>query len=140
VKNLATAIFSKISGSAFETSIGGRLYQGAVPKGQNPQWPYSVFFGVSDVPADTFTEKLEDVYVQFSVFSSGASTGEAHDTVANLRALFDDATLSITGNVHLMMQRVGGDPTPRPVFDDTESGEGQYWQMDTEYRILIKRN
>lgn len=138
MKNLATALFGKIAASAFSTSIGGRLYQARAPQGVT--WPYAVFYIISDAPMDTFTEKLEDALVQFSLFSKASGTTEVLDAAANLRALYDDCSLTITSNTHLMMERQGGGGTPENVMDDTEGGEGLYWQLDFDYRVLLRRN
>jgi hypothetical protein len=138
VKNLTTAIFSKAAGSGFSTAIGGRFYKGRAPQGVT--WPYAIYFVVTDMPADTFTERLEDCVVQFSVFSKASGTTEILDAVAALQALYDYCNLTITGNALLYMQRTSGDGDPRSVFDDTEGGEGLYWQLDVDYSVLMKRN
>lgn len=138
MKNLSMAIFAKTAGSAFLTAVGGRFHKGRPP--QSLAWPYAVYYIISDVPADTFTEKIEDVIVQFSVFSKASGTTEILDIVSALQALFDDATMAVTGNDLLMMKRAGGDGDPRSILDDTEGGEGQYWQLDTDYSVMLKRN
>ena len=136
MKNLSTAIFSKFTGSAFATSIGGRLYKGRAP--QNPTWPYAVYFIVSDVPQDTFTEGIEEVRVQFSIFSKASSSTEIEDAFASLWALFDDCVLSITSATHLSMTR--GDATLTSGELDVADGSGEYWQYDVDYDVLMKRN
>lgn len=136
MKNLTTAIYGKIAGSAFSTSIGGRLYKGRAPQGT--VWPYAVYFVVSDVPADTFTDKIEEVLIQFSVFSSASGSTEVEDAVTNLKALFDDCLMTITGNTHVMMNRQGSSLTSVPA--DTELGTGEYWQGDIEYEVTMQKN
>jgi len=136
VKNLSTAIFSKISGSAFYTSIGGRLYKHRAP--QNPTWPYAVYFIISDVPRDTFTDSLEEVLVQFSIFSQTSGSTEIEDIVTNLKTLYDDCTLSITGNTHLLMVRENSSLTSGEA--DVTTGSGEYWQADLDYTVMMKKN
>ena len=136
MKNLSTALFTKFTGSAFSTSIGGRLYKARAP--QNPTWPYAVYYLISDVPRDTFTEKLEEVIIQFSVFSQASGSTEIEDIVTNLKSLFDNCSLTITGNTHIMMNRQGSSLTSVPA--DTEAGTGEYWQYDVDYLVNLKRN
>ena len=135
MKNLTTAIYSKISASAFSTSVGGRLYKNRAP--QNPTWPYAMFFVVSDVPMNTFTENLEEVIVQFSIFSQASGTTEIEDAFTNLTTLFDDCALTITGNTHLLMERQNASLTSNTM--DTSIGTSDYFQYDVDYRILMKK-
>jgi len=136
VKNLSTSLFTKFTGSAFSTSIGGRLYKARAP--QNPTWPYAVYYLISDVPRDTFTEKLEEVIIQFSVFSQASGSTEIEDIVTNLKSLFDNCSLTITGNTHIMMNRQGSSLTSVPA--DTELGTGEYWQADLDYETIMQKN
>ena len=46
MKALTTSIFSKATGSAFSTAVGGRFYKGRAPAGA--VYPYAVFMVVSD--------------------------------------------------------------------------------------------
>ena len=136
MKNLATALYAKIAGSAFSTSIGGRLYQARAPQGVT--WPYAVYYLISDVPRDTFTDRLEEVIVQFSIFSQSSGSTEIEDIVTNLKSLFDNCSLTITGNTHIMMNRQGSSLTSVPA--DTELGTGEYWQADLDYETIMQKN
>jgi hypothetical protein len=136
MKNLTTAIFSHAAGSAFMTSIGGRLYKARVP--QATAWPYALFFVVSDVPMDTFKDKIEDVVVQFSVFSKASSSSEIEDIFTNLKAKYDNALLTITDNTMVVMDRQQASLTN--VAEDTPDGTGEYWQYDVDYNIVMQKN
>ena len=136
MKNLATALYAKIAGSAFSTSIGGRLYQARAPQGVT--WPYAVFYIIHDRPDNTFQENLEDALVQFSLFSKAPETTEIEDIVTNLKALYDNCLLAITGNTHIMMNRQGANLTSVPA--DTEAGTGEYWQYDVDFEVIMQRN
>ena len=136
MKNLATALYAKIAGSAFSTSIGGRLYQARAPQGVT--WPYAVYYLISDVPRDTFTDRLEEVIVQFSIFSSSSESTEIEDAFTNLCALYDYCVLTITSATHLLMDRQGASLTSVPA--DTEAGTGEYWQYDCDFLVSLKRN
>jgi hypothetical protein len=136
LKNLSTAIYGKISGSAFATSIGGRLYKGRAP--QNPTFPYVVYYLISDNPRNTFAERIEDVLIQFSIFSTASGSTEIEDIFANLKSLYDNCDLSIVGNTHLMMERQGASLTSGEM--DVTAGTGEYWQYDVDYSIMMKKN
>jgi hypothetical protein len=136
VKNLSDAIKSKFTGSSFSTSIGGRFYKGRAP--QKPTWPYAVYFIISDVPRNTFTDRIEDVIIQFSIFSSASGSTEIEDIFTNLKSLFDFCTLAITGNTHLEMERQGASLTSGEL--DIAEGTGEYWQYDVDYNVLMKKN
>ena len=86
-----------------DTDIGGRLFKGKAPEGTI--YPYVVFFLVSDIPANTFTESLEDIMIQFSLFSSLPSSGEIEDMFTHLKTLYDNCSLNITGSALLYMVR-----------------------------------
>jgi hypothetical protein len=137
VKNLSQSLFTKFTGSAFSTSIGGRLYKARAP--QNPTWPYAVYYLISDVPRDTFTDKLEEVLIQFSVFSQASGSTEIEDAATNLKALYDNSTMTVTGNTCVEMERVGGGSlTDIPA--DTTLGTGQYYQYDVDYEVVMQKN
>lgn len=137
MKNLTTALFNKFTGSAFSTSVGGRLYKTRVP--QNPTFPYAVYYVVSDAPQDTFTDHIEDVLIQFSVFSTASSSSEIEDILTNLKALYDNCLLSITGNTCVQMERTGGGGLT-DVPADVEEGTGAYFQCDVDYEVIMQKN
>lgn len=139
MKALTTGIYSKFTGSAFSTSIGGRLYKNRAP--QNPTWPYAMYFIIVDVPQDTFTERLEEVTVQFSIFSQTSGTTEIEDAMTNLKALYDNCTWTPAvgaGYTFISMRRVGGGSLT-DIPGDTATGTGQYFQYDVDYEIIIKK-
>ena len=82
MKALTTTIYGRMAGTALETSIGGRLYKNRAPQGVTA--PYIVFFVVSDVYTPTFTEDIEQVIIQFSIFSEASGTTEIEDIYNNL--------------------------------------------------------
>jgi hypothetical protein len=143
MKNLTTAIVSRFTDApggvtnTFFDSISGRLYE-RVPQGAT--WPYARYNLVSIDPWRTFTEDLEDIVVQFSLFSKLSSTGEIKDICTYLIALYDKATFSPTGSKVVGMEYLSGGE-PREVFDDAApEGEQLYWQTDVDFKILLSRN
>jgi hypothetical protein len=135
VKALTTALFAKCTvGSALHTSIGGRLYKGRGPDGAT--YPYAVYLLVSDVPDPTFAEQLEEVLVQFSLFSKASSSGEVEDCFTNLKALYDDCSLTISGETLLWMRRRNA--TLMVEDHTTPDGTVAVWHYAVEYSIMTQ--
>jgi hypothetical protein len=137
MKNLTTAIFAKCGvATDLYSDVGGRIYKGRAPEGAS--YPYVVFFLVSDMPAGTFTEDIEDVLIQFSLFSKTSSSTEIEDMFTHLKALYDDCSLSVTGNTFLYMHRQN---TTAAIEDHTTpTGEAQVWAYYVDYSIMMKKN
>ena len=120
----------------FNTDVSGRLFFGAAPDGM--EMPYAIFFYVSDVDEDTFTENMKEVYVQFSLFSGDSSPANILKADKDLTALFKDTIFTVTGWTVVTMRRISGSG-PINVPADTEAGTGKYWQFDSDYTILISK-
>ena len=103
MKNLTTAIFSKLAGSALYDDINGQMFKMNVPQGT--PFPYVVFSIISDSQADSFKHKFDDVAVQFSLFSASGSTLEIEDMYEDLKTLYDDCALSPTSATVCLMYR-----------------------------------
>ena len=134
---LRTGIFSLFTASSdFYTDIGGRLFYSMAPDGA--ELPYAVYFFVSDVDEDTFTENMKEVYVQFSLYSGASSPAEILDMDTHLAALFKDKVFTATGWTVVVMRRQQGNG-PINVPADTEAGTGRYWQFDIDFQITISK-
>jgi len=96
MKNLTKALYTKATGSAFLTSVGGRFYENEAPEGA--EFPYCCYLVVSDVKDWQFTERFRDILLQISIFSTASSSGEIKDIYTALLSLYDETTFSITGN------------------------------------------
>jgi len=136
MKNLTTAIYSHATGTAFSTSVGGRFYKARIPQGT--AFPHALFFVVTDTPMDTFTDSIEDVTVQFSIFSKASSSSEIEDIFTNLKSAYDGALLTVTGNTMITLDR--GVANLTTVAEDTPDGSGEYWQYDVDYSIIMQKN
>jgi hypothetical protein len=134
MKNLTTAIYGKLAGSLLYTDIWGRLFKGNSP--EETEYPYVVFMLISDVPADTFKSNLEDVIIQFSLFSSASSSSEVEDIYMHLKALYDDCSLTITPAVLIWMVR----QSAQLMTEDytTPSGTVQVWHYAVDYSIITQ--
>lgn len=135
MRNLLAGIMSKCSGSAFSTDLGGRIYESNAP--QDADYPYCVFSIIGGTDEGTFTEMVDDVTIQFSIFSISSGPGEVGKAYEDLIALFDNAILTITGGDCVRCVRNG---PPMTLFDHvtTETGEVglRHWAVD--YSIMVQ--
>ena len=96
-------------------------------------FPYAIFQIITGNPDWTMgnKEKFEDILVQFSIFCApGYSAVEIHTIFKNLKALFDEAALSITGYTTIWMRR-GPDHGPFP-------DEDKIWNKTVDYSVYIE--
>ena len=136
MKNLTTAIFSKLAGSALYDDINGQMFKMNVPPGT--PFPYVVFSIVSDMQADTFKNKFDDVQVQFSLFSASGSTLEIEDMYEDLKTLYDDCVLSPTGATMCLMFREDTGFNVDEVI--TPEGTQDIYHYAVAYSIVQQRN
>ena len=135
---LRTGIFSLFTASSdFYTDIGGRLFYAAAPDGA--ELPYAVYFFVSDVDEDSFTENMKEVYVQFSLFSGDSSPSNILLMDTHLTAMFKDKIFTVTGWTVVTMRRISGSG---PIYNAAyvEAGTGFYWQTDVDCTVLLNKN
>lgn len=130
MKNTITAIFGKFTGSAFSTDVAGRIFLDQAPEGT--EFPYCVFFVVSGIPNDAFAKKGRESLIQFSLFSKSQSAVEISTMYADLRALLNECTLSITSNTFIDMHEVN----LATMVDEVTTPEGtstvKHWAVDFE--------
>lgn len=123
----------------FNTDVGGRLFFGETPEGTNlSEGAYAIFFFVSDVDEDTFSENMKEVYVQFSFFSGDSSPAAILKMDKDLTTLFKDTVFNVTGWTVVTMRRISGSG-PINVPADVEAGTGKYWQFDSDWQITLNK-
>jgi hypothetical protein len=90
---------------------------------------------VSAVPDDNFKTDLDDILIQFSLFSSGAT--EITTMYNDLKSLFDDVALTITGYTNVMTSR----QNLTTLTDDITTVNGlqsvKHWAVD--YLIIVEK-
>lgn len=132
MNNLLTGLYSKLSGSALSSAVGGRVYLDRAPDGC--EMPYVVFYVVAGTPDKTFTEAYTDTLVQFSLFSASTSAAEISTMYANLMTLYDECSMTITGST-LVWCRLQNLTT---MVEDITTPEGaatvKHWAVDFEIR------
>jgi hypothetical protein len=87
------------------TNIGGRLFLDEADTGAD--YPYIVFFVVTNNDDNVFAKKGGETLIQFSIFSASSSAVEITGLHNDLRVLFDDCFLMITSNDLVWMKRAG---------------------------------
>ena len=136
MKNLTTKIYSMISGTTLATAIGSRMYKNRAPQGVVA--PYIVFFVVSDVYTPTFSEDIEQVIIQFSIFSEASGTTEIEDIYDKLKLVYDNQTFAPTGNTVWIMTRQNATLTSGEA--DVAAGTGEYFQYDVDYEVIMSKS
>ena len=135
IETILKGIYDKSTGSTFSTAIGGRLYAYEAP--QNPTYPYCVFEQISGFKDRDFLDKLEDVLVQFKIVDSSDGLTTITDAETKLFALYDEASLTITGYTHILMERQSNNLLKmQSEVDDNVT----FWNAITTYRILTEVN
>lgn len=134
MKALSTAIFSKLSGSALSAHIGTRLYKGRAPEGA--EYPYIVYMIVTNAPDRTFVENYEDTLIQFSIFSSASGSTEIEDIYIDLKTLFDEVAMTITGDTLIWMRRVNA--TQYIEDHTTPKGLVKVWAYHVDFMVTTK--
>jgi hypothetical protein len=132
--NIFTAIVSKLSGSSLAGDIGDRFYADIAPEGV--EFPYCVFSLVTGSPEYTFTENFETLSMQFSLYSISDGLTEITSMYEHLTALFDDCTLSISGQTFIWMQR----ENENTMYDDITTVNGtvglRHWAIS--YSLMVQ--
>lgn len=92
--NLLAALITKTTGSTLSTLVGGRIYTDEAPA--DATFPYVVLSIISTVPEYPANKTIENILLQFSLFSTSPGLAEIGALLTALRALYDDASLTIT--------------------------------------------
>lgn len=137
IKAIRDGIYAKfVADSDLKTALGGdserRMFPGKAP--QNVASPYCVFQYITGLPDPTFTSDGEILTFQFSVFHQSddpLNTATIDDVLKKLMALYDDATLTLSGFTSIAMTR--GPSSYQPPIDDV-----QMYVVD--YELMIEDN
>ena len=129
MKNFYTALMTKFnatvagSHSSFYTDVGGRLYQGEAP--ENTTYPYCVFKHINNNQIDTFKNEMDDIIIQFSIFSEKSSSVEVHDAMSDLKTLFNDCVLSVSGGTCVSFYRLNDGLQREEITTITANGKNR---------------
>ncbi|MCK9597714.1 MAG: DUF3168 domain-containing protein [Sphaerochaeta sp.] len=136
MKELSTAIFSKLSGSALSAHIGNRLFKGRAPEGA--EYPYAVYIIVSNSPEKTFSEDFENTIIQFSLFSAASGSTEVEDMYEDLIALYDECAMTLTSSTLVWMKRTNA--TLMIEDHTTPAGTVQVWHYAVDFEVMTSLN
>jgi len=130
MKNLLTAIYSKFTTGppTIYTNLGGKMYLAEAP--QDTAMPYCVYDLISDVPEYHFGFQHESVLIQFSIYTDDSSATNVMTYGTNLKALYDNCSMSVSGYTHIDFNR---DQSDRLLRDP----EGETWQWSVDYTVLL---
>lgn len=135
MNNLLAAIMTKCAGSALSTDVGGRIFLDEAPEGTD--FPYVVFRIIAGAQQDTFKSKIEDTLIEFSLFSISKSAAEITAMYADIMALFDWQTVTVTGGTCIWVVRQG----LSTMFDDITTPAGtvgaRHWAVG--YSVMVQK-
>lgn len=140
MKIFTTALYAKFTAApggvhnGLYNDIVGNLYEGQAPAGA--VFPYVVYSIVSDVPDWNFTDRFEDVLIQFSLFSTAPESTEVKDMYTHLKALYDDCSLTIAGSTLVWFRRVN----TITLIDEVTTTEGteMVWTYHVDYEAKVE--
>ncbi|NOR27603.1 MAG: hypothetical protein GQ540_03630 [Lutibacter sp.] len=95
--------------SDYNTSISGQQFFGKKPScASEPYVVLNLIVGTHDSFFDytESTDKFEDFTIQFTIVSKSESPTEAGNILEDLKALYDNAILTITGYTNIEMKRL----------------------------------
>lgn len=143
MKDLFTGIYSKFAeltgtppaNNALFTALSGRLYNTFAP--EPATYPYGVFLLVSGVPDWTFTDDMENVLIQVSLFDNLQSSANICAAYDALDALYHTCTLSMSNYTSIYMWREMQHLLRE--FEADIGGPG-IWQYVVQFRILLQKD
>jgi len=127
MKAVFEAITAKVSGSSLATILSGdSFFLNEAPSSATA--PYGVYQLISVIPTFTFDTNGEEILIQFSVY---AEHPQILDLFEDLKTLFDNCKLSITGYRLVVMEREFS-----RLISDPDTSLKHYM---TQYRLLIEK-
>jgi hypothetical protein len=132
-QELLTGIVTLANGTTFLNDIAGRFFCDYAPEGVD--YPHVVFFIVTGHPAYTFTDTQEDITLQFSIFSTSESAIEVATIAKDLKAVYDDCALSVTGYTRIWMIRKGTVTNVENMDAPTGTPLVRHWAIDYDIKL-----
>jgi len=124
-------LMTKLAGNA---GNGYKCYNVIAP--QTATFPYIIFGLLTNVPMGTFTrhDEMENAAISLNIFSNSGSAKEAGEILDLVKAVLDDASLTITGYTNDMKcEREYIGPT---LFDS----DNKVFQIPMRYRVWAEKN
>ena len=131
MNNLLTAVYGKLTGSSLLSYVGGRVYLDQAPEGV--EFPYCIFFVVTDGPERTFTDRGKSGIIQFSLFSSSESATEITTMYGHLLTLYDECSLTITSSSLVWFRRTNLTTMVEDITTPAGTTSVKHYAVDFEY-------
>jgi hypothetical protein len=80
---------------------------------------------------------MDDIVIQFSIYSEKSSSTEVHDAMTDLKAMFDDCRLTVSGGTVVSFFRLNDGLELEEI--PTSSGVHKVWHYHTDYRVYFER-
>jgi len=126
--DLFAAIMIRYAAVPLASSLTGGLWSTLAP--QDTAFPYGVFSLISDVPEWTFGENLENILLQFNLFSNTSDPVQVCALFTLLKTAFDFLDLSIDNYETVSLIRENA------ILTKVED----IWQYNVTYRILLGKS
>jgi len=105
-----TALQAWYAGSPVAALCNGMWPDFAPDKGAlGPDMPYIVYMMTGNVPDNSMTQTVDDIYITFHIRSGDISPSEVTDIFTAFIAAFDNAAIPVVGWTTVRFDRVGGD-------------------------------
>ena len=131
MNDLFKGIYAKYKSStgvgSLYVDLTGGLHNTEAP--QNTNYPYAIFYLISNIPHWTFDTTMENSIVQFSIFDDNSSVGNIGDIYKELTDLYDWTDLTSTGYYSIFLKRESS---------NLQKNE-EIWHYSVDYRIEFEK-
>ena len=126
--DLFTAIITHYADASLKDSLTGGLWCTLAP--QETAFPFGVFSIISNVPDWTFSENMENILLQFNLFSDTSNPVQICALFTLLKTAFDFVDLDIDNYETISLVRENS------ILTRIEG----IWQYNVTYRILLGKS
>ena len=132
INALKIGIYNKvISAGSFNTAIGGRAYYEVAPQGVI--FPYCTYHFITETESIDSSTTYKNPVIQFNIYSNTSGSTEVGNLETYLKALFDYASLTVTGYSNILTKPFTVNRLPK-IDDQT------VWQTVVSYLIFLEKN
>lgn len=131
MKALWEALYTKFAADTnFRDAVSSQFYPGFADQ-ERASCPYAVYYQITDLADWTFSEDIEVITMQISVYDDQNSPTRIKTIEGYLYALFDDATLSVADYDFVRMHR--------QITNIARDDRYGTWQLNVDYEIEIRQ-
>ena len=134
---LLTALNTKLVNSDLYNTVNGRIY---LDQADSPDYPRVVYSIISAVPDRTFSEKYQEVLLQFSLFSAKSAGMSIMTTMYNdLITLLDEQSLDISGDTLIWMKEENLVTMTETLATPLPDGSNGVLAWHVDFSVTIKK-